>query len=544
MSRQLVALALSIAIPATAQAAVLRVPAGAMKVRVAPGVTGAGASTLQGVSGVSLNGSLNAISLPNLTHTAPLVLPQAAAIGQVQSAEIIGNPSSAEGQSAVAASARVHSASNKEVSERQAIPGAAATKAAAHVGALSKNKALKSVVSGRSGYQGLNKLYHDGEDGGSDLTPADGDFGGLTPAESGLGPAVGSDAWLQARIMHSPRGLNILRFRAGEYKPEYDARAKALGVDVVLLRRPSRDEIETYKEEDGYHLKSRWVRWVMKTTSVDEYLNTEGRGKLRKAVRKSEGVPYEVMRLDDPAAEAAFKKWHPLYMSEIVGKPGGRMHVGPDYLEKMSADERKQWHFVVYPDPADPEKVLGGMLIKERPEFGILSLGFAAYTVEAKRKFAISYRSVIAGLELAQRLGFPILSAGADTNFYGYDYDLGLLGWKASVYMTPYPEEPFELARVLNSEKFSEATDHQGKRGGMFFHGVRREGPFYDRLLDQADSQPGQDTEEGFHLQLLDGPYFGEGVPTSRDVILGRHLYVDDVKTKLPDIEVVRQPAP
>lgn len=517
------------------------------------GAAGAAGSSLQLSAPSSLSSSLalptlGMTAVPSVSVQAGVAVNAARAEASAASVQPAAAANSAVAQAAVSPSAafaqpgaqsapaviRTQTLSEAPVEEKSA---SAQTKTAAKaIASVRANAALSDALSGRDAAANLGKFYHGEDASGEAAVAAQGTFDAPT-AE----PAVGSDSWIQARFLKSPRGLVFARFRAGEYKPEYDERAKALGADIVYIRRPSRKELETYGEEQDFYLKPRWVRWVRPAQTVEEMIASipaKNRTKLKKNLSRGEAVPVEVKALN----EEDYAAWHKIYMDEVVGKPGGRMHVGPDWVKDMPEAKRRLWHIILFRSPATGE-VIGGALMAERPDFGILSVGFAAYRAEAK-EHSVSYRAMALAMLKARELGYKNVSAGADTNLYGYDYNLGLLGWKAENAMIPYPEEPFELMKVVNSGKFAEVADGEGRKAGYFFHALRREGEFYRRYLEAADEQPGRDTEEGFHLKLLGGTYFEPGTPAPEAVLEGRHFYFDDVSIKTPNgLEVIRKPA-
>ena len=141
-------------------------------------------------------------------------------------------------------------------------------------------------------------------------------------------------------------------------------------------------------------------------------------------------------------------------------------------------------------------------------------------------------------LEKAKELGFKYASAGADTNFYGYDYDLGLLAWKAAIRMVPHPEEPFNLIKVLDPSKFAEGKA-EGERAGHFFFSIKREGAFYERFLDRADGMTG---EEGEGFELIGSAFLEDAIAKPEEMMVGNQFYFDDIVTPAPrQVKTIRR---
>jgi hypothetical protein len=133
----------------------------------------------------------------------------------------------------------------------------------------------------------------------------------------------------------------------------------------------------------------------------------------------------------------------------------------------------------------------------------------------------------------------PLVSAGADTNLYGYDYSLGLLGYKAQIQMIPHPEEPFSLFKVLNHEKLGGDKDFAGKRPGYYYFRVKRDSPFAKRYLELADEQ--RASVEGY--DLMGGAFFSDEADKAGDMMEGVQRYFDDEKIPVPSgVETVRIP--
>ena len=98
---------------------------------------------------------------------------------------------------------------------------------------------------------------------------------GENPAMS----AVELAAYVAKNAVVSPRGLKRVDFASGDYRPEYDAALRKFGVDAAVIKAPSRGELGRLKEEDGYHLKSEYVRWVMPVHSMEEHEKALGKNR-------------------------------------------------------------------------------------------------------------------------------------------------------------------------------------------------------------------------------------------------------------------------
>jgi len=359
-------------------------------------------------------------------------------------------------------------------------------------------------------------------------------------------PAM-SDAELQAyaasHMVVTPRGLTRVNFDSGDYRPEYDAALRRLGVDMIVIKTPSRAEVTKFTEEDGYHLKSEYERWVMPVRDVDEHMAALGKAdrqrQFRKALASSDGVTVK----QGPLTVAQYEQWYKIYEDEVVGKPGGKRNVALDMARKLDEKgqlgEGKEWYGLFFYDKDDPTKMVGGVISKAAPDRGMFILGYAAYRPELKDANPMT-RVFVESAKLARSLGFKVLSFGQDTNFFGYDYSLGLMGSKAGFLLSPYPEDQITLAKVLDTSKIASVTNAQGKSGGYFFFGIKRDSAVASRYLAARDEGKTPEAQE----LLGSTQYFNDQVVTSKDTVIGRHFRGDDPNAiRVPvGIDVVEAP--
>ncbi|MDO8757614.1 MAG: hypothetical protein Q7J64_06360, partial [Elusimicrobiota bacterium] len=274
----------------------------------------------------------------------------------------------------------------------------------------------------------------------------------VTLGRAGESPAMTAqelEDYVHKNAVTSPRGLKRVNFATGDYKPSYDAALRALGVEMVVIKAPSRAELGKLKEEDGYHLKSEYVRWVTTAHTLEEHDAMQPHRRNMKSfhsmLKASENIPVKIELL----TQEKFDQWYPLYESEVVNKPGGKRNVARDFVSKQRAEGTlgERWGAFYY-DPKDPTRMIGGVLFRAWAEKGMLVGNFAAYSPELKDA-SPSVRTFATGLKLARQLGLPVFSLGQDTNFYGYDYNIGLMANKASLLVTPYPSEDIVLMKIL-----------------------------------------------------------------------------------------------
>ena len=365
----------------------------------------------------------------------------------------------------------------------------------------------------------------------------------LSPA--GEAPAMSRpelEAYVAARAVVSPRGMKRVNFASGDYRPEYDAALRGLGVDVVVIKAPSRSELSKFKEEDGYHFKSEYQRWVMTARTLDEHKAALGKSQRVRQFENQLAASKDIRTTLGPLTVEQYERWYPVYEDEVVGKPGGKRNVALDFAAKQAEKGTLEgWYGLFYYDPADPEKIIGGVIMKAWPERGMFVMGYAAYRPQLK-DFNPSVRTFAEAMGLARRLGFPVLSFGQDTNFFGYDYNLGLMSNKAGFLLTPYPEDEIVLMKVLDASKPASVRNAQGKTGGYFFFGIKRDSPVAERYLASKEAGAPKEAQE----LLGSERYFDGVVDDARDTVVGWHYKGDDPNPlRVPvGIDVVERPLP
>jgi len=347
-------------------------------------------------------------------------------------------------------------------------------------------------------------------------------------ARAGEKPALtpqALEAYVAEHQVITARGMKKVNFASGDYNPAYDAALKKMGVDVVVIKTPSRAEVTKYKEEDGYHLKSEYQRWVMTTRTLEEHKAALGKAQRVRQFENQLEASAKIPTRIGPLTVEDYAQWYPIYEAEVVGKPGGKRNVAADFVQKLK-DQGKldgSWYGLFYYDPADPAKMVGGVIMKAWPERGMFVLGYAAYRHELK-DVSPSVRTFAESMKLAKSLGFHVLSFGQDTNLFGYDYNLGLMSNKAGFLLTPYPEDEVVLMKVLDDSKFASVKNGQGKSGGYFFFGIKRDSPVAARYLESRDSGTPKEAQE-----LLGSDHYFDGkVVPAKDVVVGVHVKGDD----------------
>ena len=418
----------------------------------------------------------------------------------------------------------------------------------AQIEGLRRTMDLTNPASGQDLSGRLNKIFENSSRHASETLPV-ADPGGpakkplVTLGRAGERPAMTRadlEDYVHKNAVTSPRGLKRVNFASGDYKPSYDKALRELGVEMVVIKAPSRAEIGKFQEEDGYHLKSEYVRWVTTAHTLEEHdamqPHTRNIKSFHQMLKASENIPMVV----EPLTQEKFEQWYPIYESEVVNKPGGKRNVGRDFVSKLKADGLlgERWGAFYY-DPKDPTRMIGGVLMRAWREKGMLVGNFAAYSPELKDA-SPSIRTFAAGLKLARELGLPVFSLGEDTNFYGFDYNIGLMANKAGLLVTPYPSDEVVLMKVLDTAKIASNKNKQGQSAGYFFFGIKRDSPVVERYLASRESEVKPKEAQ----DLLGGLFYTPEIIPAAQVTVARHFPGDDPNPpRTPvGIDVVRVP--
>lgn len=284
------------------------------------------------------------------------------------------------------------------------------------------------------------------------------------------------------RTAKTVRGLKTAVFKPGHYDAAYEAPLRKLGYDAVSIETPRTGDLERFTENEGFFLKTKKVFWAAAAKPLEEFVaglpGADVRSKFKAQLKQSKDFPPSV----GPLTEDGFQKWRDVYAQEILSKPGGIDVYPADFVEEeRKAGELGRWQQALFHDPQEPGSVVGGGLLWNNVLYGgVMTVAGAAYRKEFK-KHQLSVRTIAAAMELAAQQGLPLVSYGSDVNFYGYDFSLGLMAYKASVHMIPFLQGPFELFKIISAGKFAEDRDHEGKRSGFLFFSVLPGGDLWQR---------------------------------------------------------------
>ncbi|MBI3550134.1 MAG: hypothetical protein HY078_13940 [Elusimicrobia bacterium] len=357
-------------------------------------------------------------------------------------------------------------------------------------------------------------------------------------SEAQLAEYVRAHTMKEDRIAKTEQGgLVRVNFESGVYRPEYAPILKKMGVDLVAIIAPTKAEIETYDEDrQGFFLKTEYTRYVTPARTIDEFIDLlpgrESRRTWKNEIQKSEVLASnpELMKVV-PLTVELFETWYQIYEEEVVRKGGGKRNIPRSHARDLLAKgELSNWHGLFYMNPDNPSEMLGGVIFLENKPRKMLVAGYAAYRKRLKNGYFITERTVIEGNRLALKLGYKVLSLGQDTNFYGYDYPLGLRYSKAKFRVSAYPEDRLILLNVINPAKMYAIT-HNKKRGGYLFDTIRRDSPLLARYYAALENDPKSVPEA---QDLLGSDYFTPNILPSPDVLVVNHFSWDDIDILQP----------
>ena len=380
------------------------------------------------------------------------------------------------------------------------------------------------------------------------------------------------------RLSTNALGVKTAKFDTGDYKADYEPLLKKMGVHIVTVDAPSRQEIATLTEDRGYYLRPGGVVWVMPAETFDGYvapLDGKTRGKFKNQLKQSQGFNAADGTLQvGPMKAEDYAAWHKIFKSEVVSREGGleiwkedfaqKLKAGSldDYLRKLEVGKHEDWTSVLFKvkpeqlrrlvaegtisaadldkwtkagivDPtSDQPIVVGGALLHNRDaERGYVAIRAAAYLEPFKREFYLPIRAVVEGMAVARQSGMRLFSYGTDMSLYGDIQALGLLSFKSSLRLRPYPQHSsfsypkgsIELIKVLDPTPLAR-IERGGKRQGYALWTLKRQGPFIERYLTAKEAGRAEMPHE-----WLGGGYLAPEALQPADLWRGvEHFPVDD----------------
>ena len=278
------------------------------------------------------------------------------------------------------------------------------------------------------------------------------------------------------------RTFKTALFKAGHYDASFDGALRDIGYHGVAIQTPGAADLERFGEEQGFFLASQRLLWVARAASVEEYVkalpNSDYRNRFRSKLKRSNELPADVA----PLSQETYAPWREVFLREVAGKPGGVEVYGADFVEKEAAEGAlDEWQTALFRDPQSGRVVGGALLWKNMWYGGAMTVAGAAYD-SAFTKYELSIKTMATALELASKMGLPLVSYGADRNLYGFKFATGLMSYKASLAMAPYPHGQFELVKVIDAT--SVAEDH----GEIMFFSVKRGSQLERRYIESVEN--------------------------------------------------------
>ena len=353
------------------------------------------------------------------------------------------------------------------------------------------------------------------------------------------GPAAAalSDEQLKAKIKPTVRGLRVATFQGDEFKPQYEARLRALGADVIDVDNPSAGQLAALGEDRGYFLTTNKLRWVAPLPETfEQYIapveanKPDGRwpdpgvrANIRTRLKKSKNVDVRM----EPLSPENYEAWYPIWQKEVGGKPGGHLAWKPDFAR--TAEDLPDWTMLTFRMDG---KIVGGAVLNDWKERGFVTIGAAAYDAAYKGKYELSVRTFAEAAKKSRELGYHVISYGADMNGYGYDFAVGLHNYKTSVGMIPYPEGTVQLRKLVNADKLKaeELKNKLGESEGYLFYALDRGSDVEKRYLQARAAGQTPAAKD-----LLGGLALAPGATRSADVFSAVHYVDGEAGTRAPD---------
>ncbi|MFD4136577.1 GNAT family N-acetyltransferase [Streptomyces goshikiensis] len=205
----------------------------------------------------------------------------------------------------------------------------------------------------------------------------------------------------------------------------------------------------------GFLFKPRWLFWTRPVyPTLDAYVDTlqprMGRSTRRAVSRTGSRYRLEVEEAIDPAR---LDTWFTLYERHILSLPRGTLYAAED-MEWFKTHPEQVVGIYLY----SGDRMVAGLVCMKRPRHNMLRMTYYAYDPDHRDHGLARFMYVQAGV-VAAELGYEVLSAGADPNFYGHDVATGLylfkrrLGFRADPLWRYEPDDPPVLEKVLSLDR-------------------------------------------------------------------------------------------
>ncbi len=471
------------------------------------------------------------VALPSAipTVTAPASLDP---VHDIDLAQPAASASALEGFSAVAPQTGVSAAEGPKAVAPEGGVRSEGAPGAAHQAAAEVQGAAAAVSAHAGDEKGAESWLFDKQQGHGQ-TPDAGVMG-----EAQLAAYLAMPEHTPAKKLASSAKMAV--FDSGDYRPQYEPYLRKHGYELIRVLNPTRAEVDRFGEDQGFILKSEWIRWLAPAKPVDDYVaameGSDARRNFRRRLDGSKGVSGEFVPLTKDNL-ALFDLWYDEAYVKQFEEGGDRVrHLSKDWArEQLANPKAPKWQIILFRDPTDHNRVLGGALAAPVPGANRLSLGYAAYDEsEYARKFQLSVRTFAEGLKLATAQNLKYISYGADRSRFdrkaftaegkddgtGFDFAaMGLLEYKSGVRMTAGPEEGVMLEKDLVSE---------GRGHEFFVLGLKRQGPHMDAYYAARDR--GEKPE----IDTLTGPLLEPGSMTPHQIMQGHHFSKGGSKVRAP----------
>lgn len=246
----------------------------------------------------------------------------------------------------------------------------------------------------------------------------------------------------------------------------------------------------------GFLFKPQWLLWTRPVyPTLDAYLDTlqpRKRKSTRRAIHRVEsGHRVEVEEAID---SARLDTWFTLYERHIASLPRGTLYASED-MEWFRTHPERVVGVYLY----SGERMVAGLLCIKVPRHNMLRITYYARDLDHPDHGTTPFMYARVGV-VAAELGYEVLSAGADPNFYGHDVATGLylfkrrLGFRADPLWRYETDAPPVLEKVLSLDRCEDPSFCVG-----YGHYDVQQAPLTGYVMSRA---PGPGTDS-FHAPML-----------------------------------------
>lgn len=260
--------------------------------------------------------------------------------------------------------------------------------------------------------------------------------------------SFGCDLMLKHPIKTPSYGLQIAAFESGTLdigNSQIEAELRHAGKDLISIENPSAAEIAA-GQAAGYLLAPHEVSWTGNISTILHFLRIS-KSEQRAIYEEKLWPSADRVRVDiGPLTVSDFRKWHNIYLKEVVEPQRSRRKLKASWAKKQGDGLGKYQRLFLYDERTG--KLLGGAILNVSDEH-YLRAEYEAYKAEAK-DLNLEVRAFSNMLDYGFSHGFKTIIYGLDSNLYGHYLPVSNLESKSLLGLNVFRLMKYHLVKILN----------------------------------------------------------------------------------------------